>query len=83
MAAGRGQRLDELWPDRPKGFLELGGRTLVERSLDALRERGVRRIVIVAGYCADEYRRRFASAVGMSWPLYSTMRLPFAMGWAA
>jgi choline kinase len=65
LAAGMGERLALIWPDRPKGFLSIGGRTLIERSLDALRERGIERTVIVAGYCAEEYRQLAARVPGL------------------
>lgn len=65
LAAGRGERLGELWPDRPKGFLSVGGRTLIERSLDSLRERGIEKTLIVAGYRGEEYRRLAAHAPGV------------------
>jgi choline kinase len=57
LAAGLGLRLRPLVTDRPKGLLTVGGRTLVERSLAALRAHGVVRVVIVAGYRGEEYHR--------------------------
>lgn len=55
LAAGRGTRLQSFWPDLPKGFVEIAGERLIERSIRLLREKGVRRIVIVAGHKADAY----------------------------
>jgi choline kinase len=55
LAAGRGTRLKSSWPDLPKGFVEIAGERLIERSTRLLRENGVRRIVIVAGHKADAY----------------------------
>ena len=55
LAAGRGTRLRSLWPDLPKGFVEIAGESLIERSIRLLRESGVRHVVIVAGYRADAY----------------------------
>lgn len=55
LAAGKGERLADILPDRPKGFLEVGGRTLIERSLDQLRTVGVKKIIIVTGYGAAYY----------------------------
>ena len=55
LAAGRGTRLKSFWPDLPKGFLEIAGERLIERSTRLLRENGVRRIIIVAGHRADAY----------------------------
>ena len=55
LAAGMGRRMGEAGADQPKGFLQLGGETLVERSIRCLREAGMRRIVIVAGFRAETY----------------------------
>jgi histidinol-phosphate/aromatic aminotransferase/cobyric acid decarboxylase-like protein/choline kinase len=54
LAAGMGRRLGELTSDRPKAMLEVAGRTLIERALDALAELGVSRIVLVVGYRAEQ-----------------------------
>lgn len=56
-----GTRLRGMHGDLPKGLLEVGGVPLVQRSLETLQACGVRRIVLVAGYRADAYRR-FLSA---------------------
>jgi 2-aminoethylphosphonate-pyruvate transaminase len=56
LAAGRGVRLGALGLPRPKGFIELGGRPIIERSLDCLARAGVERVVIVTGHQADFYR---------------------------
>jgi 2-aminoethylphosphonate-pyruvate transaminase len=56
LAAGMGSRLRDVFSDAPKGFIEIGGETLIERSLRVLRERGIERVVIVAGHLAGDYR---------------------------
>lgn len=60
LAAGTGSRLRGLWPDLPKGLLEVGGVPLLYRSLETLLACGVRRVVLVAGHRADAYRRFLA-----------------------
>lgn len=65
LAAGVGERLRDVWPDRPKGLLEVGGETLVGRSARALRERGVGRILLVVGYRAEDYRSLAAGVPGL------------------
>lgn len=55
LAAGEGTRLRSLHSDLPKGLLEVGGETLVGRSVRLLRSRGVERIVLVVGHLADRY----------------------------
>ncbi len=55
LAAGRGVRLGAQGQLAPKGFIEINGITLIERSLAALRDAGVERIVIVTGHLSDHY----------------------------
>ena len=55
LAAGMGSRLRSVWSDLPKGFVEIGGETLVDRSLRLLRARDIERVVIVAGHLARAY----------------------------
>lgn len=55
LAAGMGTRLRSVFSDRPKGFVEIGGETLIDRSLRLLAERGIERTVIVAGHLGAHY----------------------------
>lgn len=55
LAAGRGVRLGARGQEVPKGFLEVGGQTLIERSLAALRTAGIERVTIVTGHLSDHY----------------------------
>jgi len=55
LAAGMGSRLRAVIDDRPKGLIEIGGQSLVGRSVTLLRAAGIRRITIVAGYQAEAY----------------------------
>jgi choline kinase len=50
LAAGLGKRLAPLTDGRPKGLIELGGRTLLARLLDGLQSAGVDETVLVVGY---------------------------------
>ncbi len=53
LAAGRGARLEAAAGDLPKCLLELGGRTLLARHLDALEQVGVENLTIGVGYRAE------------------------------
>ena len=53
LAAGRGSRMGHLGDDRPKCFVELEGRKLIERQVAALRRGGVDEIGVVVGYRAE------------------------------
>lgn len=50
LAAGRGSRMKDLTEDRPKCLVELCGKTLLDRQLEALRTAGISTIAIVTGY---------------------------------
>ncbi len=57
LAAGMGTRLRSAHADMPKGFLELGGRPLIEMSLARLERAGINDVVIVTGYQAEYYHK--------------------------
>ena len=53
LAAGTSSRLYPLTADVPKALLEVAGRSILDRMLDALADAGIPRVVIVTGYRAD------------------------------
>ena len=57
LAAGRGVRMGPRGQSIPKGFIEVGGKTLVARSLALLARSGVRDVTIVTGHLADFYEQ--------------------------
>lgn len=54
LAAGFGRRIAARTGGGPKALLDLGGRSLLERSLDALGAAGFDRIVVVTGHAAAD-----------------------------
>jgi choline kinase len=56
LAAGIGKRLAPLTEERPKGLIELGGRSLLARLLDGLQAAGVRETALVVGYREEMIR---------------------------
>ena len=50
LAAGVGKRLGAVTGNRPKCLLEVGGRSLLVRYLDALLEAGIKSVVLVVGH---------------------------------
>ncbi len=56
LAAGMGKRLAELTRDNTKCMLDVNGRTLLERMLDILQEKGIHRIILVLGYQGNNVR---------------------------
>jgi choline kinase len=65
LAGGQGIRLRSVIEDRPKGLVEIGGETLVARSVRLLRESGVREITLVSGYRAEQYAAFRAPDAGL------------------
>ena len=55
MAAGLGSRLKERTKEIPKGFLEIDGVSLIERSVNLLKEHGVTKVIIGTGYLSEHY----------------------------
>lgn len=58
LCAGVGQRLRPLTDSIPKALVPVAGRPLVDYHLEAWREAGVRRAVLVTGYREDQIRAR-------------------------
>ncbi len=56
LAAGMAKRLRPLTDNKPKCLLEVGGRTLLERTVCAMQQAGISEFVVVTGYCADQIR---------------------------
>ena len=56
LAAGMAKRLRPLTDTMPKCLLKVGGRTLLERTVEAMRQAGISEFVVVTGYRADMIR---------------------------
>jgi len=61
VAAGEARRLRPLTDNIPKCFLPVGDRTLIEYSLQALKQCGIEQIGIVVGYSKDEFPARLGN----------------------
>lgn len=53
LAAGQGKRLLPLTAEKPKALLDIGGKTLIERQIEAFAACGLRNFSVVTGYGAD------------------------------
>lgn len=53
LAAGRGSRLKEFTADQPKCLNRVGGKTLLQLQIAALKAGGVNEVIIVGGYKAE------------------------------
>ncbi len=58
LAAGIGKRLRPLTAKTPKCLLQVAGRTLLERTIDAVLANGIREIAIVTGFEAAKMRAK-------------------------
>ncbi len=59
LAAGMGIRLRPMTESLPKGLIEVNGKTLLERSLENLKENGIKEVIIVTGFYAGSIRDKF------------------------
>lgn len=55
LAAGLGSRLGDLKANKPKAFVEIGGSTLIDRSIQSLIDKGISRIIIGTGYLHEVF----------------------------
>ena len=65
LAAGVGRRLGTAVAEHPKCLLQLEGRTVLDRMLDALEAVGVRDVVIVVGHLHDQVEAAVADRAGV------------------
>src|SRR5271168_1406877 len=71
LAAGKSTRMKSLLP---KVVHEICGRPMVEYVIDAAREAGVRRIVLVVGHAAETVRGLFSGQPGVEFALQAEQR---------
>ncbi len=57
LAAGEGTRVRPLTKSRPKGLLPVANRPIIEYTIRALHEAGIRDIIVVAGYRREQVTR--------------------------
>ncbi len=57
MAAGRGTRLWPYTEEIPKCFVEVGGQTLIERSIEILQKNGIDQIIVGCGHKDEQFHR--------------------------
>jgi len=75
LSAGQGSRLGHLTDDRPKCLIDFGGRTLLDRQLDALEANGVQEAVVVTGFHDELVERAISARTGG--PKVTTVFNPF------
>ena len=55
MAAGVGSRFGTMTESQPKGFIEVGGLSMIKRSIETLLKCGIEKIIIGTGYKHEMY----------------------------
>lgn len=65
MAAGLGKRMRPLTATRPKPLIKVAGKTLLDHTLDHLRDAGVQRAVVNVHYLADTLKGHLESVEGL------------------
>jgi choline kinase len=55
LAAGKGERLGHAMGEIPKGFIQLGKKSIIEESIDKLIYCGIDQVIIVTGYLSKYY----------------------------
>ena len=86
LAAGMAKRLRPLTDTKPKCLLEVGGITLLERTVRAMQQAGISEFVVVTGYLEEmirtfleQYAAKDKSANKM--PTTSTITTSIRSGW--
>jgi L-glutamine-phosphate cytidylyltransferase len=62
LAAGKGTRLDGA-AVKPKCLVEIGGATLLQRQIEALRSVDIKKIVVVIGFAGDSIRKECGNEI--------------------
>jgi len=61
LAAGEGTRLKPITSTRPKHLIKIGGKTLLEYCLNALKKTGIKEVLIVTHYMSEAIRKYFGN----------------------
>lgn len=75
LAAGLGSRLEDKTKLKPKGFLEIEGMSLIQRSVDTLLSFGIEKIYIGTGYLNeiyDEFAENYTNIKTIKSPKFAT-----------
>ncbi len=65
IAAGMGRRLSPYTDDRPKCLVDVAGRPMIRRAIEALRGAGCDRITVIRGYRGDTLMQALADEPGV------------------
>ena len=57
LAAGRGSRLKDLTKNKPKSFLKIKNRRMIDYQIEGLKKNGIKDIAAVVGYKKEMFRK--------------------------
>jgi L-glutamine-phosphate cytidylyltransferase len=77
LAAGQGRRLLPHTAERPKALLDICGKPLIVRQIEAFAANGVKRFSVVTGYGADQMEKALALAARQLGVTVETIYNPF------
>jgi L-glutamine-phosphate cytidylyltransferase len=77
LAAGQGKRLLPLTSEVPKALLDIGGKTLVERQVEAFASQGIKEFTVVVGYGAARMEEALAKIATRLNVMIATVFNPF------
>jgi choline kinase len=77
LGAGQGKRLLPLTAEVPKALLDIGGRSLIARQIDALAGCGLEEFVVVIGYAAGRMEEELARIARTKGVAIRTIHNPF------
>lgn len=77
LAAGEGSRLRPLTLEHPKCLIEYQGKPLIDYQLEALRNLGIQKIILVKGYKAESVSR--PGVLTVSNPDYATTNMVYSL----
>ncbi|MFN0194862.1 MAG: NTP transferase domain-containing protein [Aestuariivirga sp.] len=77
LAAGQGKRLLPLTAEVPKALLDIGGKTLIARQIEAFAACGIRDFAVVTGYAAPRMEQALAAIAAARGLEISTVFNPF------
>jgi L-glutamine-phosphate cytidylyltransferase len=77
LAAGQGKRLLPLTADVPKALLDIGGKSLIERQIEAFAANGLQDFCVITGYGAENMEVALASVAQRLSVTINTIFNPF------
>lgn len=57
LAAGRGSRMGVLTKNKPKSFVKIGNKKLIDKVLENFEKLGFKKIIIITGYKSDQFEQ--------------------------